>query len=104
MTQRAPDHNAMGPGRPYQYSAFSEVHCLLDYPGVGLTLVPASLRQMHIDGVVYRPLDGRAQPRAVLNLVSRRGDPSAVIRHFLNLVRQSAKDFALNESKRGARP
>jgi DNA-binding transcriptional LysR family regulator len=71
--------------------------------GVGITLVPASLQQMHIDGVMYRPLDGRAQPRAVLNLVSRRGDPSAVIRHFLNLVRPAAKDFALKDSKRGAR-
>jgi DNA-binding transcriptional LysR family regulator len=71
--------------------------------GVGIALVPASLQQMRIEGVMYRPLDGRAQPRAVLNLVSRRGDPSAVIRHFLSLVRQGAKDFALNESKRGAR-
>jgi len=62
--------------------------------GVGITLVPASLQQMHIDGVTYRPLDGRAQPRAVLNLVSRRSDPSATIRHFLNLVKQAAKDFA----------
>jgi DNA-binding transcriptional LysR family regulator len=61
--------------------------------GVGIALVPASLQQMHIEGVIYRPLDGRAQPRAVLNLVSRRGDPSAVIRHFLNLVRQAAKDM-----------
>jgi DNA-binding transcriptional LysR family regulator len=65
--------------------------------GLGITLVPASLQQMHIDGVIFRRLDGRAQPKAVLNLASRRGDPSAVVRHFLNLVRQAAKDFALED-------
>ena len=62
--------------------------------GLGITLVPASLQQMHIDGVIFRRLDGRAQPKAVLDLASRRGDPSAVVRHFLNLVRQAAKDLA----------
>jgi len=63
--------------------------------GIGITLVPASLQQMHIDGVIYRPLDGHPQPKSVLNLVSRRADPSAVVRHFLNLAKQAAKDFAL---------
>src|SRR5262249_43869266 len=60
--------------------------------GVGITLVPASLQQMHIDGVIYHPLSHR-QPKAVLNLVSRRGEPSAVVRNFLNLVKQAAKNF-----------
>jgi DNA-binding transcriptional LysR family regulator len=69
--------------------------------GAGITLVPASLQQMHIDGVVYRPLDGQPRPRLVLNLASRRGDPSAVVRHFVSLVKQAAKDFALDDSKRG---
>jgi DNA-binding transcriptional LysR family regulator len=71
--------------------------------GLGITLVPASLQHMHIDGVMYRPLDGLPQPKAVLYLVSRRGDPSAVVRHFLNLARHAAKDFTLDDSKRGAR-
>jgi DNA-binding transcriptional LysR family regulator len=66
--------------------------------GLGITLVPASLQQMHIDGVIYRPL-GRPQPKAVLNVVSRRGDPSAVVRHFLDMVRRAAKDFALGDSR-----
>jgi DNA-binding transcriptional LysR family regulator len=68
--------------------------------GIGITLGPASLQQMNIDGVVYRPLDGRKQPTAVLNLVTRRGDPSAVVRHFLKLVRQAARDFQSNASER----
>jgi DNA-binding transcriptional LysR family regulator len=71
--------------------------------GIGITLVPASLQQMHIDGVMYRRLDGRNQPKAFLNLVMRRGDPSAVVRHFLTSVRQAAKDFALKDSTHGAR-
>jgi DNA-binding transcriptional LysR family regulator len=71
--------------------------------GIGITLVPASLQQMHIDGVIYRPLDGQPQPKAVLNLASRRADPSAVVRHFVSLVKQAAKDFASDDSKRGAR-
>jgi DNA-binding transcriptional LysR family regulator len=71
--------------------------------GAGITIVPASLQQMHIDGVLYRPLEDRTQLKAVLNLVSRRGDPSAVVRRFLNLVRQAAKGFVLDDPKPAAR-
>jgi DNA-binding transcriptional LysR family regulator len=60
--------------------------------GLGITLVPASLQHMHIDGVVYCRLKGAGQPKATLDLASRRGDPSAVVRHFLNLVRGVAKE------------
>lgn len=59
--------------------------------GLGISLVPASLQQVHMDGVVYRRLKGPVQPKAVLNLASRRGDPSVVVRHFVNLVRGAAK-------------
>ncbi len=61
--------------------------------GLGVCLVPASLQRMPIDGVAYRRLRGATQPKFVLNLASRRGEPSAVVRHFLNLVRRAAKDF-----------
>jgi DNA-binding transcriptional LysR family regulator len=59
--------------------------------GLGISLVPASLRHFHVDGMVYRRLKGSPQPKAILDLVSRRGDPSAVIRHFLQLVKRAAK-------------
>ena len=62
--------------------------------GLGISCVPASLRRMNMDGVVYRRLKGKAQPKALLNLAARRGDPSAVVRQFCNLVRRTAKDFA----------
>ena len=68
--------------------------------GLGISLVPVSLRHLHMDGMVYRRLKGPAQVKAILNLVSRRGDPSAVVKHFLNLVRQAAKDFQFDASER----
>jgi DNA-binding transcriptional LysR family regulator len=59
--------------------------------GLGICLVPASLQQMHLDGVIYCRLKGPAQPKAILNLASRRGDPSSVVSNFLNLVRAAAR-------------
>jgi len=61
--------------------------------GLGISLVPASLERMQMDGVVYRRLRGAAQPTAPLRLALRRGDPSATVRRFLTLVRQTAKTF-----------
>jgi DNA-binding transcriptional LysR family regulator len=59
--------------------------------GLGIALVPESMQNMSMDGVVYRRLKGAPQPKAVLGLASRRGDPSAVVRQFLNLVKRAAK-------------
>jgi DNA-binding transcriptional LysR family regulator len=59
--------------------------------GLGIALVPQSLQNMTMNGVVYRRLKGAIQPMAVLGLASRRNDPSAVVRQFLNLVKRAAK-------------
>jgi len=64
--------------------------------GLGISLVPASLQRIHMDGVAYRRLKGAAIPKAPLLLASRRGDPSSVLRHFLNLVKRAAKDFRIH--------
>jgi DNA-binding transcriptional LysR family regulator len=61
--------------------------------GLGISVVPSSLQRMNMDGVVYRALKGAHQPKALLNLASRRGDPSAVVRQFLHLVRRVARDL-----------
>ena len=66
--------------------------------GLGISLVPASLRHLYVDGVVYRRLRGPVQPKAPLDLSSRRGDSSVVVRHFLKLVRQAAKTSRFDES------
>jgi DNA-binding transcriptional LysR family regulator len=62
--------------------------------GLGLSIVPASLERMHMDGVIYRRLTGPTQPTAPLHLATRRGDTSAAVRQFLALVRQTATTYA----------
>jgi len=64
--------------------------------GLGICLIPASLARMNMDGVAFRPLKGTNQPKAILHLASRRGDRSAVVRHFLNLVKRAAKNFVVD--------
>jgi DNA-binding transcriptional LysR family regulator len=71
--------------------------------GLGISLVPASLRHLYVDGVVYRRLRGPIQPKAPLDLASRRGDSSVVVQHFLKLVRQAAKNSRFDESERHGR-
>jgi DNA-binding transcriptional LysR family regulator len=60
--------------------------------GLGISLVPESLQRMHMDGVVFRRLTGAAQPKAPLSLASRRGETSASVRRFLEVVRRSGHD------------
>jgi DNA-binding transcriptional LysR family regulator len=62
--------------------------------GLGIAVVAASFQRMNIDGVVYRRLRGTMQPRAPLNLASRRGDASAVVRQFRKLAKEAAKNFS----------
>jgi DNA-binding transcriptional LysR family regulator len=71
--------------------------------GLGISLVPASLRHLYVDGVEYRRLRGPIQPKAPLDLASRRGDSSVVVQHFLKLVRQAAKNSRFDESERHGR-
>lgn len=61
--------------------------------GLGISLVPACMQRMALEGIVYRRLKGAAQPKVVLNLAARRGDPSAVVGRFLVLVRRAAREW-----------
>jgi len=61
--------------------------------GLGLSLVPASLQRMHMDGVTYRAITGRHQLVAPLHLASRRGEASPVVRRFLSLAKATAVAF-----------
>ena len=60
--------------------------------GLGISLVPESLQRMHLDGVVFRPITGAARLTAPLILASRRGEASAAVRQFLDLVKRTAKN------------
>jgi DNA-binding transcriptional LysR family regulator len=61
--------------------------------GIGISLVPASLQHMNIPGVAYRRLPDSKHLKVALNLASRRGDTSAVVRQFVSLVRRRAKNY-----------
>ena len=61
--------------------------------GLGVTIVPASLERLHMDGLAFRTIAGRPQILAPLNLVFRRGEASAVVRRFIELARRTAGSF-----------
>jgi DNA-binding transcriptional LysR family regulator len=61
--------------------------------GLGISLVAASMQRLNIEGVVFRRLKGTPQPKFPFNLVTRRGDASAVVRNFLKLAKQTARNY-----------
>jgi DNA-binding transcriptional LysR family regulator len=58
--------------------------------GLGVTLIPASMQRLGIEGVAYRPLARNAGLVAPLNLACRRGESTPAVRRFIALVRQTA--------------
>src|SRR4051812_23319871 len=60
--------------------------------GLGVALVPASIRRVRVNGLTYRRLQPDERPAAVLNLALRRGDPSPVVRNFFDLVWRAMRD------------
>ncbi|MGG5823530.1 LysR substrate-binding domain-containing protein [Falsiroseomonas sp. HW251] len=61
--------------------------------GLGIALVPASMRRVTMDGVAYQTLRGSRLPRAFLGLATRRGDPSPVVQNFVALVRRTVRSW-----------
>lgn len=59
--------------------------------GLGVSLVPESLRRLQMDGVVYRELAVNAKLTAPLILACRRGENSAAVQRFIDLVHRSAE-------------
>jgi len=58
--------------------------------GVGLSLVPASMRGAHPGAVVYRPLEDAASLRSPLTLVYRAADCGGPTGIFIDMVRELA--------------
>jgi hypothetical protein len=54
--------------------------------GLGIALIPSTMQSVRIAGIVYRRLRPPV-PKAFLGLAFRRGDPSPVLKQFLNVVR-----------------
>lgn len=59
--------------------------------GMGVALVPESMRNVSVDGVVYRRLPASVKARAVLGIAWRRHDPSLVVQNFVRQVAAAAK-------------
>jgi DNA-binding transcriptional LysR family regulator len=58
--------------------------------GLGVTLIPASMQRIGMEGVAYRALERKAGLVAPLNLACRRGETAPAARRFLALVRAAA--------------
>ena len=59
--------------------------------GFGVSIVPRSTSQIRTDEVVCLPIAGDS-PKAPISLAWRRNDPSPVVRRFLAVARQMARD------------
>jgi DNA-binding transcriptional LysR family regulator len=58
--------------------------------GLGVSIVPESLRRLQMDGVVYRRLAENAQLTAPLILACRGGENAAAVQRFIDLVQSTA--------------
>ena len=63
--------------------------------GLGVTLVPQSMRRLRVHGVAYRALDSGAGLVAPLNLAYRRSESSAAAQRFIALVRHTRPQTSL---------
>ena len=59
--------------------------------GLGVSLVPESLRRLQMDGVVYRKLAENEHLTAPLILACRRGENAAAVQRFIDLVQTTAE-------------
>jgi DNA-binding transcriptional LysR family regulator len=59
--------------------------------GLGVSIVPRSMRRILTDAVVYLPIDGDA-PRAQIGLARRRDDRSRAVQNFVAIARRHSGD------------
>lgn len=59
--------------------------------GIGVSIVPASLQRLQMDGIVYRKLEDMPQLTAPLILACRNGENAAAVQRFIDLVRTTAE-------------
>lgn len=65
--------------------------------GLGVSVVPESLRRLQMDGVVYRRLTDSAELRAPLILACRHGENAAAVQRFIDLVQSAAEHIDADE-------
>lgn len=59
--------------------------------GMGVALVPESMRHVAVDGVAYLRLPASVDAKVALGLASRQHDPSVVVQNFVRSVKQAAQ-------------
>jgi DNA-binding transcriptional LysR family regulator len=62
--------------------------------GVGISLVPASIREIRQQGIVYCPVRDAPSLVAPLTLVYRRGEAEPIVTDFIELSRQACQEQA----------
>ena len=67
--------------------------------GMGVALVPQSMRHVAVDGVAYRRLPASVEAKIPMGLASRRHDPSVVVQNFAALVKQAAQAWQQMDAK-----
>ncbi|WP_122049593.1 LysR family transcriptional regulator [Asaia bogorensis] len=60
--------------------------------GMGVTIIPAYLSQIHTDGVSFHPIDG-AVPRATIAMAVAETQPTQAVQIFETILRQSCEAF-----------
>jgi DNA-binding transcriptional LysR family regulator len=75
------------PPRVIQQAAETQTIIGLVAAGVGVSLVPASVQQLALDGVAYRPVSDA--PDTELAALARRGERTGLIAAFLDAARRS---------------
>jgi DNA-binding transcriptional LysR family regulator len=91
--QRAGYSPEIGQEAPRMLSTLSLVAA-----GLGVTLVPATMRRLGVEGLAYRRLAPSAGLVAPLNLAYRQGESAAAVHRFIALVRQSRQNKAPPEN------
>ena len=78
----------IGPEWPHLFASFPIVAA-----GLGISIVPQCMTRVHVEGVLFRPIEGDA-PHAPISLVYRRNDRSSAVRNLVALVRRVARSDA----------
>ena len=72
--------------------------------GLGVSVVPESLRRLQMDGVVYRRFEETLHLNAPLLLACRRTENAAAVQRFIDLVRSTARHIDLAGQPHSAEP
>ncbi len=62
--------------------------------GMGVALVPASMRRVAVDGIAYRDFGSSVRAKAVLGVAWRRNESIAVVRNFILSIGKDNSEYS----------